>query len=119
MIWKHAKDPLPELSAALKGSNPFRQALLLGLSNPKVIVFFGTVFAAAFSPGTPVSVKWAAMLVVLVVEAAWYNSLVLLFGASPIRNLYRKAKASMERVFGGLLVLFGGRLVFGAARGES
>ena len=116
-LWRHASEPMPTASAVgghVRGA--FRRGLVLGLSNPKVVVFFGTIFTSAFAPSTPASVKWAALLVVLCIESTWYGTLALCFGSSPVQGIYRRVKASLERVFGALLLLFGARLVWSGAR---
>jgi threonine efflux protein len=76
-MWRHAPDPMPAELVAPDIQLPaaFRKGLFLGLSNPKVVVFFGTIFTTAFAPSTPVAVKWAALLIVLCVESAWYGTL--------------------------------------------
>jgi threonine/homoserine/homoserine lactone efflux protein len=114
-IWRGAKTKLP-LDGSGPGTqvNPFRRGLTLGLSNPKVIVFFGTIFTTAFTPGTPQSLKWAAVLVVLCIETLWYTTQALFFGVGPVQAVYQKVKTGLERVFGGLLILFGGKLVYGS-----
>jgi len=116
--WHHAADPLP-VPAAGGGGSPtvgFRKGLLLGLSNPKVIVFFGTIFTTVFAPATPVRVRWAALLVVFVNETLWYGSIATLFGTSAIQRTYMKLKVHAERFFGGLLCAFGVRLVWSGGR---
>jgi threonine/homoserine/homoserine lactone efflux protein len=110
--WRHAPDPLPEVS----DGGGFRRGLLLGLSNPKVIIFFSTIFTTLFTPGTPRYVKWAAPLVVLVDESLWYGTLATLFGTAAIQRQYRRVKTGVERVFGSLFVLFGLRLAWTSAR---
>jgi len=105
--------------AAGGGGSPtvgFRKGLLLGLSNPKVIVFFGTIFTTVFAPATPVRVRWAALLVVFVNETLWYGSIATLFGTSAIQRTYMKLKVHAERFFGGLLCAFGVRLVWSGGR---
>src|ERR1700722_3298721 len=47
-IWRGASLPLPEMAFAGPQRGTYRRALLLGLSNPKIIVFFGTIFTTAF-----------------------------------------------------------------------
>jgi threonine efflux protein len=117
-MWRHAPDPMP---AAASGAEvgvrgAFRKGLLLGLSNPKVVVFFGTIFTTAFAPSTPTAVKAAALLVVLCIETMWYSTLALCFGSGPIRRGYRRVKARLERIFGVLLMAFGARLAWDGAR---
>jgi threonine efflux protein len=119
-IWRHAPDPMPEELAVtnLQVRGAFRKGLLLGLSNPKVVVFFGTIFTTAFAASTPAAIKWAALLVVLCIESAWYGTLALCFGSAPIRRGYRRVKTRLERVVGGLLVSFGAKLAWDGAHAK-
>ena len=117
VMWRHAADAMPTASGAdthVRGA--FTKGLLLGLSNPKVVVFFGTVFTTAFAPSTPAAVKWAALLVVLGNESIWYGLLALCFGSSLVQRRYRRVKASLERIFGALLLAFGVKLMWNGAR---
>lgn len=116
-IWRGASMPLPAMMPAqvVEGSS-YSRALLLGLSNPKIIVFFGTIFTTAFDPSAPAAFKWAALLVVTIIETTWYTSVATLFGISPIQRAYRKMKKALERTFGGLMFLFGGRLTWASVQ---
>src|SRR5262249_3752348 len=62
-MWRHAPDTLaaPRADPDQSRRHVFTKALLLGLSNPKVVVFFGTIFATAFARDTPGAVKLAAL----------------------------------------------------------
>jgi threonine efflux protein len=116
VMWRHAPDAMPTASGAdARARGAFTKGLLLGLSNPKVVVFFGTIFTTAFVPSTPAVVKWAALLVVLGNESIWYGSLALCFGSSLVQRRYRRVKAGLERIFGALLMVFGVRLVWNGA----
>jgi threonine/homoserine/homoserine lactone efflux protein len=115
-IWRGAGVPLPPVMPVGVQRNSYRRALLLGLSNPKVIVFFGTIFTTAFDPSAPAAFKWAALLVVLLIETTWYTSVATLFGISPIQRAYCKMKKALERTFGGLMFVFGGRLTWASVQ---
>jgi threonine efflux protein len=117
--WRHAGDALAESGRGedVSVTSGFRKGLLLGLSNPKVMVFFGTIFTTLFTPSTPAPVRWAALAVVFVNETLWYFSLATLFGTSVAQRSYRRLKARLERFFGGVLMLFGARLVWSGSRG--
>lgn len=116
-VFRHAPSPMPE-AQVLKANRTaaFRKGLLLNLSNPKVVVFFGTVFAALFHPQTPPAVRWLAIPVVFFDETLWYLTLATAFGSSPVRRAYARIKAPAERVFGSLLGFFGARLVWSGVR---
>ena len=56
MLWRHAGDPLPDVTVTgkrLTGWQGFFRALLLQLSNPKIMVFFGSIFLSLLPPGLP------------------------------------------------------------------
>jgi threonine/homoserine/homoserine lactone efflux protein len=116
-MWRLARVPLPVDGASTRSSglNAFWQALSLALSNPKVVVFFGTVFATAFTPTSPAILRWAALLIVLGNESIWFGSLAMAFGRPPVRRIYARAKASLERFFGLILLSFGGKLLWDGA----
>jgi threonine efflux protein len=116
-MWRHAPESLPTISGeGQEQRGAFKKGLLLGLSNPKVVVFFGTIFTTAFGPETPAVVKWAALPLVLCNESVWYGSLALCFGSSPIRSAYRRVKKGLERTFGIVLVTFGAKIAWNGVR---
>lgn len=115
--WRNASQPLAVTArAATTPAAGFRKGLMLGLSNPKVIVFFGTIFTTLFTPQTPSRVRWLSLAVILVIESLWYGSLATLFATGAVQRRYRVCKAGVERLFGGLLAFFGVRLVWNSAR---
>jgi threonine/homoserine/homoserine lactone efflux protein len=116
-MWRHAPEAMPTASGAeTHGRDAFTKGLLLGLSNPKVVVFFGTIFTTAFARSTPTGLKWAALLVVFGNESVWYGSLALCFGSSPVQRIYGRVKTSLERIFGALLMVFGVKLAWQGAQ---
>ena len=46
----------------------------------------------------------------------WYGSLSLCFGSALVQRRYRRVKASLERIFGALLIVFGVKLVWNGVR---
>jgi threonine efflux protein len=117
-VWRGAAQPLAETSAPARGGG-FRKALLINLSNPKVIIFFGSVFGTVFKPSTPLAVRWAAVPTVFLIDGTWYCCVALLFGILPVQRIYRRIKTGFERTCGGFLVLFGAKLVWTGARGDN
>ncbi|MBW8728378.1 MAG: LysE family transporter [Inquilinus limosus] len=89
----------------------FRTGLLLNLSNPYCLIFFGGTFAAVIPPGSPAWVRAAAVGVILVDALAWYSVLAVLFASGPVRSSYRRARRWLDRIIGGLLGAFGLNLI--------
>ncbi|HEY4894295.1 MAG TPA: LysE family transporter [Reyranella sp.] len=114
-LWRHARDPLPEIalgsSARLTGWQGFLRALLLQLSNPKIMVFFGSIFLSLLPANLPAWMDATVLAVVALNEFAWFALLALLFSGGPARAFYRRAKVWLDRFMGGALALLGVRLV--------
>jgi len=114
MLWRHARDPLPEIklgaTAHLAGWRGFLRALLLQLSNPKIMVFFGSIFLSVLPQHLPAWMNGAVLAVVAFNEFTWFALLALLFSGGPARAFYRRAKFWLDRFMGGALALLGLRL---------
>lgn len=114
MLWRHASDPLPEIPVALTGRatgwQGFLRALLLQLSNPKIMVFFGSIFLSVLPANTPGWVDAAVLAIVAFNEFTWFALLALVFSGGPARAFYRRAKSWADRIMGGALALLGLRL---------
>lgn len=114
MLWRHARDPLPdvEVSAApgTAGWQVFLRALLLQLSNPKIMVFFGSIFLSLLPPDLPAWMEGSVLLLVAFNEFTWFALLALLFSGGTARAFYRRSKFWLDRIMGGALALLGLRL---------
>jgi len=108
-LWRHARDPLPEIalgsSARLTGWQGFLRALLLQL-----MVFFGSIFLSLLPANLPAWMDATVLAVVAFNEFAWFAMLALLFSGGPARAFYRRAKVWLDRFMGGALALLGVRL---------
>ncbi len=104
-----AGEPLggTELSMA-KG---FWKGLLLGLTNPKAVVYFGSIFTLFVKPGAPVWLQAAAVGIATFDTLAWYGLVGVLFSHSAVRRAYGRVRHWIERAAGAVMVAFGLRLV--------
>jgi len=112
MIWRHARDPLPEIAAPAPGGDGriFVRALLLQLSNPKIMVFFGSIFLSILPQDLPGWMQAAVLALVAFDEFTWFALLALMFSGNTARAFYRRAKFWLDRIMGGALALLGLRL---------
>ena len=116
MIWRHAHDPLPEIEVLAGGSDwqVLIRALLLQLSNPKIMVFFGSIFLSVLPHDMPAWMQVTVLALVAFDEFTWFALLALTFSGSTARTFYRRAKFWIERFMGGALALLGLRLALSA-----
>lgn len=117
--WRHANVPAHQRASLELGVTTtrfalFRRGLLTNLGNPKVMIFFASVFAAVLHPEWPMWIRLAAALLVFVDEFTYYTSLTLLLSTRHAQQAYRHAKPVIDRVAGTALLLFALRLFYRA-----
>ena len=112
-IFVHAKVPLQFEGEGAQG-NPFWRGFWVQLSNPKVMVFFGSIFIAMLPESPPLWLLFALLAVVVFNEFWWYTVVALFFGAGPVRAFYLRAKIWIDRMTGLFLGALGLRLLWGA-----
>jgi threonine efflux protein len=112
---RHAAEPLPpplpENAPAGLGA-AFRRGFLVNMTNPKVAVFFASVFASVYGTGMPEWVNLVVLAVIAVDEMVWYTIVALAFSSRPAQAAYGRAKRWIDRAFGAFLALFGLRLLW-------
>lgn len=114
MLIRHAGAPLPEAdpSAIRTGAwQGFVKALLLQLSNPKVMVFMGSIFISLLPAQPPAWMDATVLAIVAINEFTWFALLALLFSGGAARAFYRRTKLWLDRLMGGVLGLLGVRLL--------
>ena len=116
-IWRGAVQPAPSLAAGEAPRTGFVHALVLQVSNPKVIVFFGSLFMAVLPPHPPAWVQAAILAMIAVNEFVWYGIVAAVFGSPAARATYGRAKAWIDRGMALLLLALGLRLVLSQALG--
>lgn len=113
MIWRGAPAPMPVASAD-RTHGPWRSfsiALMIQLSNPKIMVFFGSIFVALLPAHAPTWVWIATIAMVLLNETAWYTIVALVFSAGPARRAYGGIKTWLDRAMAGILAAIGVKLL--------
>ncbi len=114
MIFRHAAEPLKIEGQGERLSNPFLKGFLTQISNPKVAVFFGSIFIAMLPSEVPLWMTLALIFIVSFNEVWWYSVVALFFGAGPVRSFYLRAKAWIDRITALFLGALGLRLLWSA-----
>jgi threonine/homoserine/homoserine lactone efflux protein len=114
MLLRHAGAPLPEADPSVVRAGAwqgFLKALLLQLSNPKVMVFMGSIFISLLPAQPPAWMDATVLAIVAFNEFAWFALLALVFSGGAARAFYRRTKLWLDRLMGGVLGLLGVRLL--------
>src|SRR5262245_51966373 len=116
-ILRHAADPfeMGEGTSNDNGHNPLLRGFLIQISNPKVVVFFGSIFVAMLPGDVPGWMIVALIAIVTMNEIVWYSLVSLFFGSPPVRRLYLVTKRCLDRAAGAFLGLLGLRLLWQAS----
>ena len=117
MSWRHAKDPLvigDAATDAISGFEAFRRGFATNIANPKVMVFFASIFAALLKPDWPLWVRLCVIAIVAFDETAWYCLLAVVLSTRRAQSVYRRAKSTIDRVAGSFMTIFGGELIWSA-----
>ncbi|WP_394824737.1 LysE family translocator [Pendulispora albinea] len=102
-----------QTAAASRGSlvSGFLRGALTTLTNPKTIVYFGSIFALFLKPDMPIWVKGSSIGIVIVNGLLWYGAVALLFSHHRVQRIYGRAERWIARVTGAVMIGFGARLM--------
>ena len=96
---------------ALSPAHCFRKGLMVGLTNPKAMVYFSSVFTLFLKPGSPLWLDFAAVGIVTFNVTVWYGLVGALFSRPMVRRLYDHLQRWVERAAGVVMVGFGLKLL--------
>lgn len=114
MVWRNAPETIEIGTGGAEPSRmstALRRGVLIQITNPKVVVFFGSIFFALLPAGAPLWVMISAIVIVFVNEIAWYTIVSLLFSARQPRDAYLRFKPSLDRLMAGVLGMLGLKLI--------
>jgi threonine/homoserine/homoserine lactone efflux protein len=114
MLWRHAPDRLPtagETSGTVSLRSAFTLGFLTQLANPKVVLFFSSIFYALLPIHAPLWVYVASIVVVFCNETVWYTVVSLAFSNQQSRDAYSHSKAWIDRGMSLALGTIGAKLV--------
>ncbi|NOR62982.1 MAG: LysE family transporter [Rhodobacteraceae bacterium] len=86
---------------------PFKTGLMVMMTNPKAVLYFGSLLTAFVPPHAPI---WLLVLIVIMgsVQATIQNLITAsLFSAPPVQRWFKAAHRVLQRLFGTLYIVLG------------
>lgn len=120
MVWRHAPAPLPAAASTEAARGGLLAAFWVGLatqlSNPKVMLFFSSIFVALLPVPTPGWVQGVLLIFIFAVETLWFVTVALAFSNPRLRAAYEVIKTPVDRVTAVVLGALGGKLLLDGLR---
>ena len=88
----------------------FRIGFLTAITNPKAIAFFLSLFAVALPPSMDAASKVVLLAAGFAIELGWYLLVACALSSGWPRRLYARARRTIDRLLGAVLLLLGVRL---------
>lgn len=117
-MWTGAKQPFVAEAGAASRPQLLRSFLLglaTQLSNPKTLVFYGSVFAL-LPARLPVWSTLVLPAIIMAIETGWYMIVALVFSLKRPRAAYLRWKTWVDRFAAGVMATLGLKLIFSSTR---
>lgn len=106
---------------AVRLGNSFAKTFVMGfftnLSNPKALIYFGSVFSLLVEPGQPQTVKWVLFALIALESFAWFSFVTVVFSMPALQAGYRSASRWIDAAAGVLFAGFSLALAWSALQG--
>ncbi|GKX57265.1 threonine export protein RhtC [Leminorella grimontii] len=97
--------------AAVSASHAFVKGLLTNLSNPKVLIYFGSVFSVFVGDDVASGARWGIFGLIAVETILWFSLVAFVFALPAMRRGYQRAAKWIDGVAGALFAGFGLNLI--------
>lgn len=84
-----------------------RIGFVTNATNPKATLFFLSLFTLVIQPSTPLAIKGIMGAEMAIVTFAWFAIIAMAVSHRAIKQRITKVQHHIERVMGGILILFG------------
>lgn len=83
----------------------------LSLTNPKIVIFYSSIFVALFPVHTPLWVRLAALGIVAATEALWHALVACVLSHTKVQAGYRRIKDRIDGLMGAVFIGLGARII--------
>ncbi|KFK98997.1 threonine export protein RhtC [Serratia sp. Ag1] len=105
--------PTEEVAMELpKAGRSFIRGLLTNLSNPKAVVYFGSVFSLFVGEDVGAGARWGLFMLITGETFVWFSLVAVVFALPAMRRGYQRLAKWIDGVAGVLFTGFGLHLIF-------
>jgi threonine/homoserine/homoserine lactone efflux protein len=116
-LWRSGRRPAVGAPLVPSSAAAFRIGFVTSALNPKIALFYSSVFATAL-PANPSTLHVVlAVLLVYVNSLVWHLSLALLLSRASVQRAYWRHHQALNRASGALIGIFGVQLIASAFSG--
>jgi threonine efflux protein len=105
-----AAEPVVQVYAGALRS--LRNGLFTNLANPKVVIYFGSIFSAFVGQGVSSTARWGLWALVVVETLLWFSFVAGCFALPVMRRGYLRISRWIDGCAGAIFMLFGLHLIF-------
>lgn len=88
----------------------WRLGFMTNISNPKTAMFVTSLFATTMPADPSLPTGLMSVAVMVSISVMWYAGMALAFASNVIGRIYTRTSKTLDRVAGGIFVLFGTKL---------
>ncbi|HET7329508.1 threonine export protein RhtC [Dyella sp.] len=110
---KPAQSPAAEPVQVFAGAwRSLRNGLFTNLANPKVVIYFGSIFSAFVGTGVSSAARWGLWAMVVAETFLWFSFVAGCFALPVMRRGYLRISRWIDGCAGAVFMLFGLHLIF-------
>ncbi|AGB80556.1 Threonine efflux protein [Serratia rubidaea] len=95
-----------------KPGRSFIRGFLTNLSNPKAVIYFGSVFSLFVGDSVGAGARWGLFLLIVAETFAWFSLVAMIFALPAMRRGYQRLAKWIDGLAGVLFTGFGLHLIF-------
>lgn len=112
-LWRSGASVASVPQGTLSNSAAFRVGFMTSALNPKIALFYGSVFATALPPSPSWVYVASAVALVYLNSVVWHSSLAVAFSQKAVQRAYLRNFVRLTKVSGAVVGAFGLRLIVG------
>lgn len=95
-----------------KAGRSFIRGFLTNLSNPKAVIYFGSVFSLFVGDSVGAGARWGLFLLIVAETFVWFSLVAVVFALPAMRRGYQRLAKWIDGMAGVLFTGFGLHLIF-------